>query len=504
MMKRPSRLWIAVLGAVALFFSGTPGGRAQPVRPNLILILTDDQDLTLGSLDYMPRLRALVGDAGTTFSHHFVSLSLCCPSRATLLRGQYAHNHKVYSNIPADGGYSTFFDRGHEGSTIATALQGAGYRTALMGKYLNRYPASAGQTHVPPGWDEWDVPVAGGAYSGANYVLNQNGNLVRYGADAASYLTDVIAGRARRFVQESVGAGKPFFLYFAPYAPHVPARPAPRHAALFKNVRAPRTPSFDEADVRDKPDKIRRLAPLSAAEIASLDELYRNRIRSLQAVDEAIGALVEELRVLGELDRTYLIFTSDNGFHMGQHRQRPAKYTPYENDIRVPLLVRGPGVPAGRVVSAFTSSIDLAPTFADLGKTTLRHTVDGRSLVQLLHGGAVPANWRRVVFLEQFQSAEDAAGESGILEPSDPAHAATGAAIFRHVGLRTASYKYVESTPRFEEYYNLVADPDEKENRIGSVSPTYRRRLSALAQAFSRCAGATCRSLESQPLPARK
>jgi N-acetylglucosamine-6-sulfatase len=510
-MNRRTGRWLLLSVALPLLFAaGTGGGRAEPAeplaaaaRPNVVLILTDDQDLDLGSLQYMPLLRALVGDAGTTFSSHFVSLSLCCPSRATILRGQYAHNHQVFSNIVADGSYVKFHALGREGSTVATALHDAGYRTALLGKYLNRYPTSSPAVTVPPGWDEWDVPVAGGAYRGSSYVLNQNGALLRFGADPASYLTDVLAARARKFIRDSAAAGAPFFVYFAPYAPHVPAQPAARHAQLFKNLRAPRTPSFDEADVSDKPERVRRLAPLSPEEIAALDELYRNRIRSLQSVDEAIGALVEELRAAGQLDNTYLLFTSDNGFHMGQHRLRPAKYTAYESDIRVPLVVRGPGVPARRVVSALTSSVDLAPTIAELAGTALHHPADGRSLVRLLHGEPVPAGWRKVIFLEQFESAEPATGESGILEPADPANAKAGAKIFRHLGLRSAGFKYIASMPPFEEYYDLAADPDEMDNRAPRLPAAYRGRLSALARAFSSCAGKSCRDLESRPLPLR-
>lgn len=505
-----SHLSLAGLTAAALLLAApraTPARAmaapaAAPVPPNIVLILTDDQDLTLGSMDSMPHTRELVGDRGMTFTHYFVPLSLCCPSRATLLRGEYAHNHKIYSNQNVDGGYRSFHRYGHESSTIGTALHDAGYRTALLGKYLNQFPSGVDRSFVPPGWDEWDVPVAGGAYGGSNYVLSENGVQVRYGEDPSSYLTDVLLGRATRFLDAAAAAGKPFFLYFAPYAPHVPARPAPRHAALFQDVRAPRTPSWNEEDVRDKPAAVRALAPLTAADVAGIDELYRNRLRSLQAVDEAVAALVEQLRRLGQLDNTYIFFTSDNGYHMGQHRLRPGKYTPYETDIRVPMLVRGPGVPAGTSTDALASEVDLAPTLAALAGTAMHHPVDGRSWVPILSGGAVPADWRRVVLLEQFLTEETEIGEGDVLEPSDPAHRKALTTIFRHRGLRTATAKYVEYSSRSREYYDLDVDPDELQNQIGAVPVSLRIKLSVLARRLSNCAGDSCRSLESAPLPA--
>src|SRR6202035_5260229 len=217
-----------------------PGAASS--RPNILLILTDDLDLQLHSLDYMPRVKALLADQGTTFSHFFVPLSLCCPSRASLLLGQYPHNHQIYTDYPPDGGFQKFRDMGYEPVTVAAALQAAGYRTAMAGKYLNGYPDAADPTYVPPGWNEWHVPANDNAYSEFNYELNEQGVLAMFGSATTDYLTDVLRARSNRFLRDSQARSQPFFLYAAPSAPHKPAVPAPRHQSLFANVRAPRTP----------------------------------------------------------------------------------------------------------------------------------------------------------------------------------------------------------------------------------------------------------------------
>src|SRR5215212_10340036 len=209
-------------------------------RPNLIIILTDDQDLS--SLAYMPKTLELLGAQGMTFRNYFVPLSLCCPSRATLLTGLYAHNHKVYTNFPPDGGFERFAAQGHEEKTLATALHDAGYRTALLGKYLNGYPKATDPSYVPPGWDEWDALVAeapaGGGY--IDYALNENGRRVGYGSEPEDYSTNVLSAKATDFIARTTAADQPFFLYLAPFAPHAPSIPATRHAEAFAEARVPR------------------------------------------------------------------------------------------------------------------------------------------------------------------------------------------------------------------------------------------------------------------------
>ncbi|HEX9940761.1 MAG TPA: sulfatase [Thermoanaerobaculia bacterium] len=481
--------------------AASPSRMAAPAlqaRPNIILVLTDDQEL--GSLAFMPQTRELIAHQGLTFSSHFVPLSLCCPSRATILTGLYPHNHKVYSNFPPEGGFERFDELGHEETTLATALHAAGYRTALLGKYLNGYPRREDSGHVPPGWDEWASPVQGSPYGAYRYTLNENGSPVKYGNALEDYMTDVLAGKATDFIRRASGSGQPFFLYLATYAPHKPATPAPRHAGLFPDLQALHGPSFNEVDVRDKPARIRNLRRLDDRQIAGIDALYRQQARSLQAVDEMVVGLVRALQETGQLANTYLFFTSDNGFHLGQHRLPPGKYTPYEPDVHVPLLVRGPGVPAGRAVDALTSSVDLAPTFAELAGATLKVQADGRSLVPLLQG-QTPAAWRQVALLEQF-AFPSGPPKGKALEPPDPQDEKATSEYLPHLGLRTADFKYVEYGNGEREVYDLRSDPDELANLRKKVGRSWLARLSAIARSLGSCAAAACREIESRPVPA--
>ncbi|HET9209127.1 MAG TPA: sulfatase, partial [Thermoanaerobaculia bacterium] len=361
------------------------------------------------------------------------------------------------------------------------------------------YPRRGDETHVPPGWDEFASPAAGSPYSERNYTLNENGTLVQYGGDPQDYLTDVIAGKATDFIHRSADAGRPFFLYLATYAPHKPANPAARHADLFPGLKAPRTPSFNEANVADKPRKIRNMPRLSKSDVEAIDSLYRRRAQSLQAVDEAVAAVVRTLEAAGQLDNTYIFFTSDNGFHMGQHRLKPGKYTPYETDVHMPLLVRGPGIAPGSSTSLFTSSVDLVPTIAELAGAALPFPVDGRSFAPLLHGTA-PAGWRQVILLEQFAFATDANAPDSVLEPPDPQDG-TVSAYPSHLGVRMNGLKYVEYGTGEREVYDLNRDPDERNNLAARMKPAWLARMSSLARALGACSAERCRELEASPPP---
>jgi arylsulfatase A-like enzyme len=422
-------------------------------------------------MDHLPRLQSLLRDQGTTFTNYFVSLALCCPSRASILRGQYAHNTQIFTNAPPGGGFQKFRDLGHEDSTIATWLRDAGYRTVLLGKYLNGYPIT---THVPPGWDEW-YGVAGGI-NFFNYRLNENGVVIQYGSSEEDYLTDVLSAKANDFIQRSSSDGQPFFMYIAPYAPHQPATPAPRHANEFPDVQAPRTPSFNEEDVSDKPTWVKNTALRTPAQIAQLDTLYRKRLQSMLAVEDLVERLIEMLRVTRQLRNTYIFFSSDNGFHLGQHRLPAGKNSAYEEDIRVPLIVRGPGVLTGHVAENLAVNIDLAPTFAELGGASAPDFVDGRSLVPLLfRRPPPPESWRQGFLLE-----------AGFI---------TGNRVFQ--GIRGNGFTYVEYVNTGErELYDLTTDPDQLESLHDTADPQFVGQLGAWLQALRTCTGAACRAAE--------
>ena len=438
-----------------------------PTRPNIIFLLMDD--LNFATVQQMPELRSSVIEEGASFQNTFISYPLCCPSRATILTGLYAHNHDVRGNAPPDGGFQKFRSEGYEESTIAVRLQQSGYETGLFGEYLNYY-LDEDPTHVPPGWDEWH---ARGDIAYYEYELNENGEIVSYGNDTEDYFTDVLTRKATDFVRRVTADSQPFFLYLAPAAPHEPAIPATRHQGAFADEEAPRSPSFDEEDVSDKPSWIREIDSLSDEQISEIDDRYRNWLATMLAVDEMVASLVRELRVAGELDNTFIFFTSDNGYHQGEHLIDYGKNTPYEESARVPLFVRGPGVPAGSKVERLALNTDFAPTFADLA--SIEFSADGRSLAPLLRGE--DHAWRSAVLLEGFP------------DENPPSYGA----------VRTETHKYVEYDNGETELYDLEADPYELENLPDITDLALVADLNTKLNALRSCAGDECLKAEDAP-----
>jgi arylsulfatase A-like enzyme len=448
-------------------------------KPNLVLVVTDDLDVR--SLAVLPRLRALLADKGTTFTNAFVTTTTCCPSRASILRGQYAHNHQVRTNELPDGGFQKFYDLGLESSTIATWLQDAGYKTVLIGKYLNDYPRNLPLRYVPPGWDEWYARLPSQIYF--NFRLNENGKIVQYGDRPDDYLTDVQTKIAVDFIKRHVSGDQPFFMYLTPTAPHnevvwpsgaaIPPIPAPRQANEFAGVTAPRFPSFNEAMIADKPSWLRQLPLLDSAAIGLVDEYYRKRLQSMLAIEDMMEKIIATLDTSGAMANTYIFFTSDNGFHLGEHRLPPQKGTPYEEDTRVPLIVRGAGVPAGRILDQIALNIDLAPTLAELAGVPAPNFVDGRSLVPLLSGNFKRMQDWRQAFLVEFWEL-----------PNLP--------FPTYKAIRTADCKYVESSLDDRELYELLDDSFELNNLHQTADPQLLAKLSSELNKLSQCAGDSC------------
>ena len=490
--------------------------------PNILFVLTDD--MRLDDLHYVPQVQSLIGARGVAFDAYFDNVTLCCPARTSILRGQYSHNTGVLTNGGTTGGFETAHATKVEDSTIATAMHAAGYTTGLFGKYLNGYPNTVAPSYVPPGWDDWSSSSKGNAYGEFNYTLNQNGTQVDYGSKPEDYGTDVYARQTTAFIDQAHAAGKPFFAYLAVYAPHQPATPAPQDADAFPGLQAPRDPAYNEADVSDKPQYIRDLPTLGRRVEARIDSLARRRAQSLQAVDRDVAGLINHLEQLGELDNTYVIFTSDNGFHLGQHRMPSGKQTAYETDIHLPLLVRGPGVAAGGHVGALTGNIDLASTIADLGHATLTDDPDGRSLSPFLTGHApVAQDWRQAYLLEHWNTSltpQDRSG-AGQLEPndldqqgdstdsaSDPSTTTTsiraGKAALSNIpeyqGLRVAHYTYVEYATGEKELYDLETDPNELDNLATTADPALLATLHGRLDQLRSCRGDACRSAEQAAL----
>ncbi len=371
-----------VLFTGAYTHSGPTAAAQTTAKPNFVFILADD--MRKDDLKYMPKTRSLLGQQGMRFSEAYVSNALCCPSRATIMRGQYAHNTGVWGNINGpNGGWEGYKLNGNEQANVATRLNNAGYRTGLFGKYFNGY--DKGTRYVPPGWDRW-FALFGFRYLG--YDANVNGRIRHFGTGKNDYVTDVLSRKTRRFIEASAKRRKPFFAYVAPIAPHGPATPARRDQHTHDGAKAPRLPSFNERDVSDKPPWIRSLPRLSDRVKASIDKRHENRVESLQALDDLVEGVVNKLNNAGVMRNTYIFFTSDNGWEEGEHRIPREKNQPYEESSRVPLLVRGPGVQAGSTTSRLALNTDYFPTFTHLAGIQTPSYVDGRSLRPVLKGSA--------------------------------------------------------------------------------------------------------------------
>jgi N-acetylglucosamine-6-sulfatase len=334
---------IAGLGITA---SQTDSSFAQTAaKPNILFIIADD--MKASDLEHMPNTQTLLANRGVKFTKAWVTRSLCCPSRATVLTGQYTHNHNVWVNVELSGGFPKFVNQGLESSTIATWLQAGGYETVLIGKYLNRYGNKSPTPHIPLGWDKWYAWEGMYAGTDTSYQINENGRIVTY-QRSQIHDTDLHSQTAENSIRQTANNNKPFFMYLAPNAPHHPAYFAPRHAGMFSNKALPKPSSFNEADVSDKPQWVRDKPRLSSTEISNLTNLYRKRLRALQSVDEMVRDLVQTLSTVNDartqeplINNTFIVFTSDNGIYLGEHRLTN-KAAAYNAAPRIPLLVRGP------------------------------------------------------------------------------------------------------------------------------------------------------------------
>jgi N-acetylglucosamine-6-sulfatase len=500
-MQKKIILAIIVLVLVAGATYTATSTRLFKDSPNVIIILTDDMDNSL--IPYMPKTNQLIGEQGATFSNYFITTPLCCPSRASMLRGQYAHNTDILENSP---GFARFFKLSEEEATLNVWLHDAGYRTALYGKYLNNYPVNAGQNYVPPGWTDW-AAFLGTDYEGDlyyNYTMNENGTLVKHGDAPEDYSTDVIRDKSLTFINDSVKADSPFFLFVSVYAPHGPATSAPRHEGLNADLTYPQKPSFEEADLSDKPELIRSLTNTGDEfDVDDANIYFRARVNALQAADELVEDVVQTLEQNGQLENTYIFFVSDNGFHLGEHSIPSGKGTPYEEDIRVPLMVRGPGIEPGTQISQMTANIDLAPTIAEITNIRAPEFVDGRSFLPCLQGENV--SWRNGLLVEfgyevdkAFSSTYNISALSDAQTLKDPEtdNLLVGVAGGAFRGIRGEDYVYVEYDNGEVEFYDLQADPYQLENLAGRLSAETLSDLHTNLEALKYCEGSDCQSLE--------
>lgn len=458
-----------------------PTGTLGDIK-NVVLLLADDLDWA--AFDQVPRLAALKAQ-GTTLTDFVVTDSLCCPSRTSLMRSQFVHNHRVLSNVPTTGGgWERFYRRSLERNCLPTWLHDAGIDTSLIGKYLNGFPTGApSETYIPPGWDFFVSSTSKNqAYQGYDYTLNENGTLKSYGHATKDFLNDVLTAAAVRHIAQVT---TPFFLELATYNPHTPAPVADRHATTHATDTVPRDAAFNAVGTAEVPWLSER-PMLRPDQIERFDRLWRKRLRSTESVADSYDAIMAQLKATGHADDTLVIVTSDNGYHAGAHRLTTGKSTAFHEDAVVPAVLIGPGIAKGAVIDKVTSMVDLGPTIAELLGARVPGYVDGRSLLPLLSGQAdVP--WRTATLTESLARTVPGDPDYSPLQPP-PFHA-----------LRSPQWLYVKYRTGEVELYNLVNDPDELHNVADSTNPGIVAQLNAQLEAMMHCTGPTCRIADSLP-----
>ena len=435
-----------------------PSGETEASeRTNVLLIVTDDQPAA--TVRHMPKLRETVGERGVSFGRAYLTDPLCCPSRATILTGKYTHNHGVTNNHHRKGGARKFREEGLHRDTIGTRLGEAGYATGYFGKWMNGYEGR----HVPPGWGRW-FAFSGNLNRPDSYEVNSDGRQRTFPREQNE--TDLLGEEAEDFVRGH--RNEPWLAVVATHAPHGPYWPPERHEDSFDGVKLPRTPAFDEDDVSTKPEAYRR-PPLSGKEKRKLRRAYEGKLEALQGVDDLVGGLVGALKETGQLDNTYVVYLTDNGYLLGEHRHE-AKGKPYEGSIRTPLLVRGPGVPAGETRGQLVGNVDLAPTIAGWTGARPPENPDGRSLAPLLTTSP-PGSWREALLIEHFVGSD-------------------------WTGLRTLTHTYVEHEGGDRELYDMREDPYQVDNIHERADEDLLKTLEGRLGELKDCAAEQCREAE--------
>ena len=530
---------LAVVGLLAASLPAKSKVKKLP-RPNIVMIQTDDA--IRGDLAYMPNLRRLVQGGGTNYTNFVAPYPLCGPARASFLTGQLSHNNRVLSNFRSnEGGHYTFKNlpgKLNHRNSLAPWLHRAGYRTALVGKYLNEYGA-LGRTEVPPGWDYWAGLLDNSTYDYFNYAMNVNGKIRYFGdreyaeaqmnlatdnanntptsfpellasfcsafdpcdyfgtQDQSVYTVDVGGDYAAKFVRNYARKKRPFFLYYSTPGPHAEdtnhaqgfregapqpdPRPPARYRDKFDGEALPKPASFNEADVSDKAANLKNLPLLTDAQVDEIGDNYRGRLGAIRAIDDQVGKIVKQLKRAKEYRNTYILFDSDNGYMQGEHRLRSSKFLPYENSIRVPLLMRGPGIRAGKRLNGAAMDVDVTRTILDMAGVKPGRVMDGISLLPSAEGKKkLP---KRNIPLQAMKP---------LLKFDTPVTRFD----LPYYGVRTGQYKYIHwefDSPNIE-LYDLKKDPDELVNLANDPAHADTvARLEAMSVRLSECRGSNCR-----------
>jgi arylsulfatase A-like enzyme len=539
-------LLLAGLVVVVGLQSADAAQRSAQQKPSFVVVQVDDETLdqfyetlNVGGVEVqsMPYTHALIGSRGITFNRYYVPYPLCCPSRTSLLTGRYSHNNNVRGNVPPNGGFTGFKARNAYGHNIATWLQGAGYRTIHIGKFLNGYgdePFDDGRD-VPPGWSAWhSVLKADTTHYYYGYTLNNNGLIEGPFGESGSWDTreygerddfgcplGAVNGKPCFYETDKFNAlayeelsatspEQPFYLQLDYTAPHGDFRrpagpePATRHYNSFVGANYPhdRSEGFNEGNVNDKPRFIREAPFLSPQEIHTYRVYYQKVLESLRSIDEGVKLIVDTLGGQRRLRNTYVIFTSDNGFFFGEHRLTGGKFLAYEPATHLPLLIRGPGIKPGTETGELAANIDLAPTILELAGAKADKSIDGRSLVPYMKDPDLRS--RRPILFESFVETNDveANGEASQRKRKAARRdgADAGASIVAppkdYLGIRLGPYKYIEWPSGEKELYDITKDPNELNNivRVPNFFPI-RAFLHAQLIRLEACVGRRCQEV---------
>ena len=515
---------LVVVAGAALAARQAEGASA---KPNVVFILTDD--MPTSELAGMPNVQSLIAAQGTTFNEAYVSFPLCCPSRATMMSGLYMHNHGVRGNFPPQGSWLKF--RPRESNDLPVWLQADGYYNVHIGKYMNGYAVQDGTLPVPTGWNEWYGKVAEDALYFDYQLIEKTGpgatpHITFYGNQPSDYQTDTFTDRAVNFVTDlDTSTQEPFWLNLWFNSPHGPFDPAPRDLYRLAGTPLPKLPGVNEKDISDKPKWLRRQVrkQLTKKQLKLIDNERRRQQEQLLSVDQAVGELFEALQSRGILDNTYVIFASDNGFFRGEHRIASGKYLPYDPSSRVPLLIRGPGIPHGGVSNELVWNGDIAQTIDQIASGSENPAADGRSLLAyaenptrrstrpiLLEGDTGPGGTGAESAQARTARAREArvgvAGKRGVRNLEQERDAIKSAnntnAAPAYRSIRTDRYEYTVYANGQTELYDMKRDPEQLNSL--ALDPRYRyvrKWLFDQLAVLSACAGASCR-VEIGPDPA--
>lgn len=486
--------------------SGSSGASSSR-RPNIVLILTDDLDVAIGGLNPLNKTKKLIGDAGMTFTNAFVASPLCCPSRASILTGKYPHNHHVINNTLDGNCSSKAWQKSEEPHTFPALLKAsAGYQTFFAGKYLNQYGHSeaGGVEHVPLGWSYWVGLDKNSKYY--NYTLSVNGKAQKHGADySKDYLTDLLANMSLDFLQYKTSY-QPFFMMVSTPAPHSPWTAAPQYQNSFKNTKAPRDPNFN-VHGKDKHWLIRQAkTPMSNSSIQFLDDAFRGRWQTLLSVDDLVEKIVKRLEVRGELNNTYIFFTSDNGYHTGQFSLPVDKRQLYEFDIRVPLMVRGPNIKPNQTSQMLVANVDLGPTILDIAGYNVNKTqMDGMSFLPVMEGKMNGTSWRTDILVEYEGEGRNKSDPTcPLLGPGvsecfpdcvcEDSYNNTYACVRTIAPSSNLQYCEFDDNEIFVEVYNVTADPYQLTNIAKTIDKEVLEKMNHRLMMLQSCSGQSCRT----------